>query len=160
MIDYYFVIHRPSDVALAALLNAMEEATGPAALATMAGFAAELAKIRGGGLIDPHRQQVVECRCRLQILYTQGGYSRQNLTSSPEEVARDTRYETISPVSVTWDLYQGHPYAQPVMAAHDASAATSTDVKSNADGVMGVDIADMAFTDEMPMTTGDHKIGH
>lgn len=97
VIDYYFVIHRSSDVALAALLNSMEAVTGSSDLATL-GFEQELTSIAGG--LDPHKKEVIECRDRLHVLYTQGGYSR------PEITGRETRDETVSPVCVSFGLAQ------------------------------------------------------
>lgn len=97
VIDYYFVVHRSSDVALAALLNSMEAVTGSSDLATL-GFEQELTSIAGG--LDPHKKEVLECRDRLHVLYTQGGYSR------PEIIGRETRDETVSPVCVSFGLAQ------------------------------------------------------
>lgn len=97
VIDYYFVVHKASDVALAALLNSMEAVTGSIEM-TATGFGYELSRIVGG--LNPYKKEVLECRDRLQVLYTQGGYSR------PEITGRETRDETVSPVCVSFGLAQ------------------------------------------------------
>jgi hypothetical protein len=91
VIDYFFVVYRPSVVALAALLNSVETVHGNSKSATI-DFEAELYRIPG---FDTRRQEVLECSDRLQILYEQGGYSHPEI---PQE------YESrnvISPVTVT-----------------------------------------------------------
>ena len=96
VIDYFFVVHRPSVVALAALLNAIEGTPG-ASEAALLDLANELKRNPG---LDPNRPEVVECRNRLQVLYSQGGYTR------PEVLCCENRDETISPVCVTQGLTQ------------------------------------------------------
>lgn len=94
VIDYFFVVHRPSNVALAALLNAIEESPGASTSAQLE-LASELRRVPG---LDPNCQEVLECRNRLKVLYSQGGYTR------PEVLAREDRDDTISPVSVIQDV--------------------------------------------------------
>lgn len=85
VIDYYFVAQRPSLIAVAALLNAMDEyAAFP--VRAKHDFLRAVAKIDG---MDVNSQDLCDCRDRLYRLYTQGGYNR------PTE-----RPETVSPVSV------------------------------------------------------------
>lgn len=91
VIDYYFVIHRPSAVALAALLNAMEEVPGVLSTARTDLIRA-VQKIPG---FDASAPDVLECRNRLRLLYAQGGYSRPVATSA------ETRIETTSPICVS-----------------------------------------------------------
>lgn len=90
VIDYYFVIHRPSSVAMAALMCAFEWVPGLSPLVSN-DF---LLSVRKFGL-DPLGEHVSECRNRLKLLYAQGGYSRPALVS-------DDRNETISPVCVSY----------------------------------------------------------
>jgi Cyclin, C-terminal domain len=90
VIDYYFVIHKPSVVAFAALLNAMEEI--PAARSSVPSFCSEILKTTS---IKPASDDVLECRNRLRLLYIQGGYS------TPAESA-EARDESVSPVCVTY----------------------------------------------------------
>jgi Cyclin, C-terminal domain len=96
VIDFYFVVHRPSDVALAALLNSIEAVTGGSSESASMVFQTELRRVRG--FSDPSKPEVSDCRNRLQILYSRGGYSR------PE--ARESRDETVpSPVSVAFGVH-------------------------------------------------------
>lgn len=92
VIDYYFVIHRPSDVALAALLNSVEVVGGLSESVSIA-FQTELSRIHG--CTFPTKPEVVDCRNRLQVLYAQGGYTRSDIT------AREPRVEAVSPVCVS-----------------------------------------------------------
>lgn len=92
IIDYFFVVHRPSVVALAALLNSVEAIQGDSNAASI-DFEAELKRIPG---LDPYRQDVMECRDRLEILYEQGGYSRPEIHQDYE-----IRDEAISPICVS-----------------------------------------------------------
>jgi Cyclin, C-terminal domain len=97
VIDYYFVVHRPSDVALAALLIASEAVNGSSE-ATSIGLGTELRRIRGGS--DPNKPEVLDCRTRLQILYSHGDYSRPDVV--PNDESRD---ETVSPVCVSFAVH-------------------------------------------------------
>jgi hypothetical protein len=92
VIDYFFVTFKPSVVALSALLNAMESIPGVSDSARL-DFDRELKRVPG---LNPTRPEVEECRCRLRLLYSQGGYSR------PEVEGAETRGETISPVCVSF----------------------------------------------------------
>lgn len=91
VIDYFFVAHRPSDVAIAALLNAMEDT--PGADQAIGVFAQEVDRALGA---QPSGVKVTKCRERLRLLYVKGGYSRPTSSSS------DKREETVSPVCVTY----------------------------------------------------------
>ena len=93
VIDYYFVVHRPSVVALAALLNSMEEI--PAAANATESFAKELKRLAG---LDANSPDVAECRKRLRLLYSQGGYSRPTPNA-------ESRNDTISPVCVSYGCH-------------------------------------------------------
>lgn len=99
VIDYYFVVHRPSSVALAALLNSIEGVPGVSEDA-LKDLLREITKI---AKLDPSAPDVLECRNRLRLLYSQGGYS-------PPEPRTQTRAETISPVCVS---YGCHPQEAP-----------------------------------------------
>jgi hypothetical protein len=95
VIDYFFVMHRPSVVALATLLNALDLVPGVSDTARQ-DFQRELHHIPGLDLSDLEIGNAVEeCRNRLHLLYAQGGYSR---TAGGEEL----RTETISPVCVSY----------------------------------------------------------
>jgi hypothetical protein len=91
VIDYYFVAHRPSDVAIAALLNAMEDTPGAAQAIEV--FTQDLERKFAA---RPSGDKVSQCRERLRLLYVKGGYSRPTSSSS------DKRDETVSPVCVTY----------------------------------------------------------
>jgi hypothetical protein len=91
VIDYYFVVHRPSSVALAALLNAMEGVPS-VSNAAINGLLDEMKRVTK---LDVSAPDVLECRDRLQLLYSQGGYS-------PPEPRSETRTEMISPVCVSY----------------------------------------------------------
>jgi hypothetical protein len=96
VIDYYFVVQRSSDVALAALLNSMQVVTGTKMIVT--GFEEEIRRVARG--LDPYKKEVLDCRNRLKVLYTQGGYTR------PEINGHETRDKTVSPVCVSHGLAQ------------------------------------------------------
>jgi hypothetical protein len=91
VIDYFFVIHKPSVVALASLLNAMEDIPGAAPAIPAFTIAVEQ-----NTPLDPSQPEVLECRNRLRLLYAQGGYSHP----TPERT--DPRDESISPVCVSY----------------------------------------------------------
>lgn len=108
VIDYYFVIHKPSTVALAALLNSLEDMHS-VAQAAKDEFLAEISKVAA---LNPARQEVLDCRNRLRLLYAQGEYTRPT-------VAAEIRTETVSPVCVSYGVNpQAYPHAD-------------TDTKSN-----------------------------
>lgn len=97
VIDYYFVIHKASEVAIAALLNAMDEIPGiPSGIKQ--DFAKEVSKATS---LDLYSEEVLACRQRLHRLYVQGGYA------CPAN--GQIRPETISPVCVSYGV---NPYAQ------------------------------------------------
>lgn len=91
IIDYFFVNYRPSVVALASLFNAIEDVPG-ASEEAFVGLSNELKRF---AKIDVDSTEVQECRNRLRLLYTQGGYTRP-------ESKEETRTETISPVCVSY----------------------------------------------------------
>ena len=93
IIDYYFVSKNASSVALASLLNAMDEIPEVPEEA-IRDFAKELQRVPGLNMESP---EVLDCRERLRLLYAQGGYSRP-------EVQTETRNEAISPVCVSYGL--------------------------------------------------------
>ena len=95
VIDYFFVVYRPSVVAVAALLNSMEDT--PGAVDAIGDFTRELKKVTSPSATS---RDVVECRKRLRLLYAQGGYSRP--TASAGSGSRD---ETISPVCVSYGCH-------------------------------------------------------
>lgn len=91
VIDYFFVVYKASVVALAAILNSMEDI--PGAKLAISIFCLEVKK---NTPLDPSHTDVLECRNRLRLLYAQGGYS-----NSAAERA-DVRNESISPVCVSY----------------------------------------------------------
>jgi hypothetical protein len=90
VIDYYFVIHKPSTVALAALMNAMDEIPG-ASLGMKDSFIQELCKVTGQDLSG---DELAACRKRLRQLYEQGGYAHPNIT--------EMRAESVSPICISY----------------------------------------------------------
>jgi len=110
VIDYYFVPHKASNVALAALLYSMNEI--PSVLPEARNeFVIELQKVSG---LDLHSPNVAACRERLHLLYSQGGYAH------PQSSA-ETRTETISPVCVSYG----------VSAARVAATQDNSKVRAN-----------------------------
>lgn len=106
VMDYFFVPYRPSVVALAALLNAMEGIPSIPYSAPMM----LMAQINHSTSMDPYAMEVNECRTRLRVHYQVGGYSRPAQAAFvPED--RDT---TISPVSVAHGMvgYQQQPVSR------------------------------------------------
>jgi hypothetical protein len=90
VIDYFFVVHRPSVVAMAALLNSMEDI--PGAMNATGDFLREVKRVSS---LDTKSRDVLDCRKRLRLLYAQGGYSRPTASAA-------SRDETFSPVCVSY----------------------------------------------------------
>lgn len=168
VIDYYFVIHRPSHVALAAIMNAIEEVCGrSSALPALAGLATELSKFGGGSLLDPHKEEVLQCRSRLQILYEHGGYADTNKgmavlsPTSSDVVGGDDRTETVSPVCVSYGLKNIQQAQRARMSSVALASAPSVGTTSH--GKMGVDGASseiqMKVTDTADDNVSRHCIG-
>jgi hypothetical protein len=118
VIDYYFVAHRASDVALAALLNSMDTIVG--AETALLEFEQELERVAGG--LEPRNLAVQDCRTRLHVLYTQGGYSRPEILGNAEP-----RDEAVSPVCVS--QFDGVPRQQSLQQPQHSAypAARSND---------------------------------
>jgi Cyclin, C-terminal domain len=103
VIDYYFVSHRPSDIAMSAILNAMELIPSiPEALVQ-----SFLQDVTSRSCLDVQRAEIVECQQRLRLLYAQGGYSHGTEMSAANVVAFDCRNESISPVCVSYGVRTG-----------------------------------------------------
>ena len=98
VIDYFFVMHRPSSVGLAALLNSLSIVSGVSESARD-DFEREVNRIPG---LSPSHPDVEECRNRLSLLYAQGGYCRNG------QPGEETRNETISPVCVSYGVKPQH----------------------------------------------------
>jgi hypothetical protein len=123
VVDYYFVIHRPSTIALAAVLNAMDELPG----CCMYSWDCLLAQLGKVTRLQDSSDELVACRERLRLLYIQGGYSHP---SAPT----DARPETVSPVCVSYgfDRYSATEAAidqQQVKAADYAPSNLETSVQ-------------------------------
>lgn len=93
VLDYYFVPAKASSVALACLLNAMNEIRGVSD-EVVQDFVQYLRRLSGLNKEDP---EVLKCRERLHLLYAQGGYAAAE--SQPKR-----RTEAISPVCVSYGL--------------------------------------------------------
>lgn len=119
VIDYFFVSKKASSVALAALLNAMDEIPEVSDEA-MAAFATEMQRISG---VNMRRPDVLDCRERLRLLYAQGGYARP-------EPQPETRSEAISPVCVSYGLPTSAHQAS-MMAGQDSFPSKGTGVGTN-----------------------------
>jgi hypothetical protein len=99
VIDYFFVIHKPSVVALAAILNAMEDiSTANLAIPTFCN------EIKNSTPLDPSDSDVFDCCTRLRLLYAQGGYAH----ASTERT--EFRSETVSPVCVSYGCQPTQAY--------------------------------------------------
>lgn len=92
--DYYFVTKKPSSVALAAMLNAIE----------LQGSLRQHPRIQGEFLaylfnvgVNANDPEVVACYERLREMYVSGGYAPDLLVQDPEPCER---IATVSPVSV------------------------------------------------------------
>lgn len=107
VIDYFFVIHKPSAVALAAILNAMENV--PGAKPAISIFCAEVGK---NTPLDPTEATVFECRNRMRLLYAQGGYAYAATERS------DLRTETVSPVCVSYGCQTVQSHYDPYQVKH------------------------------------------
>lgn len=109
VMDYFFVAHRPSTVATAALLNAMTTIGVPDD--TIVDFAQELLRFRD---LDPAQDEVKVCQSRLLALYVQGAYDFPTSVT-----ATDDRTDTISPVSV----------AKTIVSSKDSSMKACPELK-------------------------------
>jgi Cyclin, C-terminal domain len=94
VIDYFFVRQRPSVVAYASVLNAMEEVITVSNAVNA--FVTEVE--RNIPHLNINNCDLEECRSRLKFLYTQGSYSRPVNVVTP--IARE---ESVSPVCVSFD---------------------------------------------------------
>lgn len=90
VIDYFFVVYKPSVVAWAAILNAMDEI--PGAHCAIPGLCVEVYKSTP---LNASKQELKECRDRLRSLYSQGDYS-----SSASDPGSMQGSERVSPVCV------------------------------------------------------------
>lgn len=98
VIDYFFVIHRPSIVAYAALVNAMEDI--PGAHVGLREFMSEVSKFSH---LQLDSEAFRACRNRLRLLYSQGSYSRTTPTILGYQDEMITpRGQSISPVCVSY----------------------------------------------------------
>lgn len=92
VMDYYFVSYKPSELAIAALLNAMERLFTQSSRQLDSGLS--------NPLMDLQSSRVIACQERLALIYTQSadpGPVRS--ASGPTEDLEE--YRTASPVSVT-----------------------------------------------------------
>ena len=80
--DYYFVPHKCSRIALASLLNALEEYNVYVPMKVQEDILTAIDKFG----ISSDDASVVDCRRRLRRLYTQGGYARPLDRESPVAV--------------------------------------------------------------------------
>lgn len=104
VMDYFFVLHRPSTIALAAILNALEEIPSvPHQTQSVL-----LSQIQHNTSLDVFSTDIDECRARLRLHYIQGGYAR------PSSTVQTNRNSAISPVSVTYGLngYRQYVYTK------------------------------------------------
>ena len=112
VIDYYFVSHKASVVALAALLYSMQKISSVSDEAMRLYDSVLQEKV---AVLCHYKQDVAECCERFRQLYTQGGYEH------PETVASDgIRNEAISPVCVSYG------FAEDQYMAHGETAAPSS----------------------------------
>ena len=116
VIDYFFVPHRPSHVALAAVANAMEELSSVVSSdedSQEERDSVELLSALNLNLEDP---AVLECRHRLRLLYAQGGYAAPRQSASVRTSANGQRQRpssTPSPVCVSYGTTNYRPeYAE------------------------------------------------
>ena len=96
VIDYFFVPHRPSTVALSALLNALDMVPR-SSNGTVSDLIQELRNVPG---LDPNSLEVKACRERLDLVYAHGGYSSPVETCAEEEI----RTTTVSPDCVSYGV--------------------------------------------------------
>jgi Cyclin, C-terminal domain len=94
VIDYFFVVYRPSVVGYAALIHAMEEV--PGAHVAIPDLVAELS---GVAHLCFDSEELMECRTRLRLLYAQGAYPR------PTTLSSSSRNNSGSPVCVSYGCH-------------------------------------------------------
>ena len=89
-VDYFFVSYKPSDVAIAALMNAMQEIY-PNSNKNFLGFLGQL----------PHSASVLACQERLALIYSQANDGNDVAMQSPTKGPNEpVQHRTTSPVSV------------------------------------------------------------
>ena len=147
VIDYHFVRHKQSVVALASLLFSMQEISGVSEEALLH-FEAELQKEAADLCLS--KNEVLECRERFRQLYREGGYEHPETTAS----SAATRNEAISPVCVSYGFAaeqylsygdpaaptsQYHQISQKTDGTTEASTSNTTEA-STSDGPIDVTI--------------------
>mmetsp|Transcript_16702 Transcript_16702/g.38451 ORF Transcript_16702/g.38451 Transcript_16702/m.38451 type:complete len:323 (-) Transcript_16702:281-1249(-) len=105
IIDYFFVAQRPSHVAVAAIANAMQS-IGTVSFQTQRDFLELLALLD----MNVEDEGIVNCRYRLQLLYSQGGYANASSQQPRPE-------STPSPVSVAYGTQAYQPPTEESTAA-------------------------------------------
>lgn len=99
IMDYFFVSYKPSEVAMASLLNAMDRLYPP-------GTAERIQFPFQSEFLDPASPGVQACRARLALIYAQANDQSGNIasptTERPARVSSEPGFEhrTTSPVSV------------------------------------------------------------
>lgn len=148
VMDYFFVSYKPSEIAMAALLNSMDRLGSQAKLTNDFPF--------NSNFVDIHSPAVFACRERLSLIYAQaneqGGVEDPEATPArteePVEVPEPARLQrTISPVSVMAPLEPNentkldHGYSKQ-QESHGYSNSTTTlyqQQQLNADTIMETD---------------------
>lgn len=139
VMDYFFVSYKPSEIAMAALLNSMDRLGSQAKLTNDFPF--------NSNFVDIHSPAVFACRERLSLIYAQaneqGGVEDPEATPArteePVEVPEPARLQrTISPVSVMAPLEPNEN------TKHDHGYSNSTTTlyqqqQLNADTIMETD---------------------
>lgn len=137
VMDYFFVSYKPSEIAIAALLNAMDR-LGKKNLP-------QPSFPLSSRFFDIHSPTVIACRERLSLINTQateqvGADDRMESSGEPPEPSRLQR--TISPVSVMNPAEHSENVARKVIGRHDPIASmlvNDGDISSNDIDGMGTD---------------------
>jgi len=106
--DYFFVTHKFSSIAMAAILTAMEAVEESRLLSQ---YQSEFLKnVREIAKIDVRNPDVEECRLRIREMYYEGGYYQNNneVDVIQEQKGAD-RCESISPVNVAGEIQTPPP---------------------------------------------------
>jgi Cyclin, C-terminal domain len=134
VIDYFFVSHKPSTVALAALLNAIDDV--PSARLVKSDFLTGVQQTCDPDCLDPSSDDVLYCYNRLRLLYVQGGYASNGRSAgdyTAAAAAADPRSDNNSPVSVA--AFHGslppHHHQSYLSYSETATATTSCAPSSN-----------------------------
>jgi hypothetical protein len=154
VVDYFFVTKLSANIALAALLNAIENY--PCLLASE--LFHQLGSLKEFDLDDP---EIEECREQLRVLYEQGGYPSNLIPALDHDAEMETKQHTttLSPVLFAFaSNNEGQVPSAYYGTACPTNQATRTFSDSSA-SYFEIDYG-VALLDDHPRSLMNHSHGH